>query len=77
VAVGRVSCRHPTKSESATLPVNQKTAPDYLAAGSTALGIGTELISRDAIRRRREDHIGELARRFLEMIKAARDRGVE
>lgn len=52
--------------------VNQQTASDFILAGATALGIGSELIPRDAIRRRREDHIGELSHRFLNMVRAAR-----
>jgi 2-dehydro-3-deoxyphosphogluconate aldolase/(4S)-4-hydroxy-2-oxoglutarate aldolase len=52
--------------------VNQKTALEFLLAGAVALGIGGELISREAIQRRQEHRIGELARRFLEMVKEAR-----
>ena len=52
--------------------VNQQTASDFIRAGASALGIGSELIPRDAVRRRREDHVEELARRFLSMVKAGR-----
>jgi 2-dehydro-3-deoxyphosphogluconate aldolase/(4S)-4-hydroxy-2-oxoglutarate aldolase len=55
--------------------VNQQTATDYIQSGAAALGIGSELMPKDAIRRRREDHIHELARRFLSMVKAARAAG--
>jgi 2-dehydro-3-deoxyphosphogluconate aldolase/(4S)-4-hydroxy-2-oxoglutarate aldolase len=55
--------------------VNQLTASDFILAGATALGIGSELIPREAIRRRREDHIEELSRRFLGMVKTARGNG--
>lgn len=52
--------------------VNQQTAPDFIRAGASALGVGSELIPREAIKRHRQDHIGELARRFIAMVKAAR-----
>jgi 2-dehydro-3-deoxyphosphogluconate aldolase/(4S)-4-hydroxy-2-oxoglutarate aldolase len=55
--------------------VNQQNAADFIAAGAAALGIGNELMPRDAIRRRREDHIEELARRFLAMVSHARSGG--
>ena len=53
--------------------VNQQTASDFILAGATALGIGGELIPKEAIRRRRADHIQELARRFLAMVKSGRE----
>jgi 2-dehydro-3-deoxyphosphogluconate aldolase/(4S)-4-hydroxy-2-oxoglutarate aldolase len=52
--------------------VNQQNASDYILAGAAALGIGAELISHEAIERRQEHRIGELARRFLHMVKEAR-----
>jgi 2-dehydro-3-deoxyphosphogluconate aldolase/(4S)-4-hydroxy-2-oxoglutarate aldolase len=57
--------------------VNQQTAPDFILAGATALGIGGDLIPREAIHRRREDHIVELSRRFLAMVKMARRNGAQ
>jgi len=54
--------------------VNQRTAFSFIAAGAVALGVGGELIPREAIRRRQPDRIGELARRFLESVSNARDR---
>ena len=54
--------------------VNQRTAFSFIAAGATALGIGGELIPREAIRRRQPDRIAELARRFLNAVSNARDR---
>jgi 2-dehydro-3-deoxyphosphogluconate aldolase/(4S)-4-hydroxy-2-oxoglutarate aldolase len=54
--------------------VNQRTAYSFIAAGAVALGIGGELIPREAIRRRQPDRIVELARRFLEAVSDARDR---
>jgi 2-dehydro-3-deoxyphosphogluconate aldolase / (4S)-4-hydroxy-2-oxoglutarate aldolase len=52
--------------------VNQQTAGDFILAGAVALGIGGELIPHEAIVRRQEHWIGELARRFLQMVKHAR-----
>jgi 2-dehydro-3-deoxyphosphogluconate aldolase/(4S)-4-hydroxy-2-oxoglutarate aldolase len=54
--------------------VNQRTAFSFIAAGAIALGIGGELIPREAIRRRQPDRIAELARRFLNAVSSARDR---
>jgi 2-dehydro-3-deoxyphosphogluconate aldolase / (4S)-4-hydroxy-2-oxoglutarate aldolase len=52
--------------------VNQLSAVNFLLAGATALGIGSELMPHDAVHRRREEHIQELARRFIGMVKDAR-----
>jgi 2-dehydro-3-deoxyphosphogluconate aldolase / (4S)-4-hydroxy-2-oxoglutarate aldolase len=53
--------------------VNQQNASNFILAGAVALGVGRELIPPDAIRRRQEARIGELARRFLGFVKAGRD----
>jgi 2-dehydro-3-deoxyphosphogluconate aldolase / (4S)-4-hydroxy-2-oxoglutarate aldolase len=52
--------------------VNQLTAVDFILAGSTALGIGAELMPAEALRIRNERQIRELARRFLGMVKEGR-----
>jgi 2-dehydro-3-deoxyphosphogluconate aldolase / (4S)-4-hydroxy-2-oxoglutarate aldolase len=52
--------------------VNQQTAGDFILAGANALGIGGELIPHEAIQRRQEHRIGELARRFLAIVKESR-----
>lgn len=52
--------------------VTQLTASDYIWAGASALGIGTDLIHRDAIKRRERGWILELARRYVSMVKHAR-----
>jgi 2-dehydro-3-deoxyphosphogluconate aldolase / (4S)-4-hydroxy-2-oxoglutarate aldolase len=52
--------------------VNQQTASNYILAGASALGVGSELIPREALGRRQEDRIHELARRFLAKVKDAR-----
>jgi 2-dehydro-3-deoxyphosphogluconate aldolase / (4S)-4-hydroxy-2-oxoglutarate aldolase len=53
--------------------VNQRTAFGFIAAGAVAIGVGGELIPREAIRRRQPDRIAELARRFLSAVSSARD----
>jgi len=53
--------------------VNQLNATNFIIAGAIAVGVGRELIPPDAIRRRQQDRIGELARRFLGFVKAGRD----
>jgi 2-dehydro-3-deoxyphosphogluconate aldolase/(4S)-4-hydroxy-2-oxoglutarate aldolase len=52
--------------------VNQKTAYGFILAGATALGIGKELISREAIQLRQEERIRTLADRFLGFVHDAR-----
>jgi 2-dehydro-3-deoxyphosphogluconate aldolase/(4S)-4-hydroxy-2-oxoglutarate aldolase len=52
--------------------VNQQTASGYILAGAVALGIGSELISREAIQMRQQDRIAELARRFTGFVSSAR-----
>jgi 2-dehydro-3-deoxyphosphogluconate aldolase / (4S)-4-hydroxy-2-oxoglutarate aldolase len=57
--------------------VNQQTATNFILAGASALGVGAELIPRDALRFRHEDQIRELARRFLLMVREARAQKVD
>jgi 2-dehydro-3-deoxyphosphogluconate aldolase/(4S)-4-hydroxy-2-oxoglutarate aldolase len=52
--------------------VNQQTASSFILAGAVALGIGVELIPREAIRMRQPDRIAELARRFIGFVGTAR-----
>jgi 2-dehydro-3-deoxyphosphogluconate aldolase / (4S)-4-hydroxy-2-oxoglutarate aldolase len=54
--------------------VNQQTAFNYILAGATALGVGSELIPKEALKRKQEHRIRELARRFLTLVKDARAR---
>jgi 2-dehydro-3-deoxyphosphogluconate aldolase / (4S)-4-hydroxy-2-oxoglutarate aldolase len=54
--------------------VNQQTASGFILAGAVALGIGAELIPREAILRRQPDRIAELARRFTGFVSSARSR---
>jgi 2-dehydro-3-deoxyphosphogluconate aldolase/(4S)-4-hydroxy-2-oxoglutarate aldolase len=53
--------------------VNQTTAVNFFTAGATAVGIGSELIPPEALPRRNEGQIRELARRFLNIVKYARE----
>jgi len=53
--------------------VNQQNASNFILAGAIAIGVGRELIPEDAIKRRQEDRIAELARRFRGFVKAGRD----
>jgi 2-dehydro-3-deoxyphosphogluconate aldolase/(4S)-4-hydroxy-2-oxoglutarate aldolase len=53
--------------------VNQQTASDFIRAGAVALGIGADLIHQDAIARRNEAWIHELARRYMSMVAQARN----
>jgi 2-dehydro-3-deoxyphosphogluconate aldolase / (4S)-4-hydroxy-2-oxoglutarate aldolase len=53
--------------------VNQQNASRFILAGAIAVGVGRELIPREAIRLRQADRIGELARRFLGLVKSGRD----
>jgi 2-dehydro-3-deoxyphosphogluconate aldolase/(4S)-4-hydroxy-2-oxoglutarate aldolase len=52
--------------------VNQLTAFDYILAGARAIGVGGELLPKEALQHRQADRIHELARRFLIMVKEAR-----
>jgi 2-dehydro-3-deoxyphosphogluconate aldolase/(4S)-4-hydroxy-2-oxoglutarate aldolase len=56
----------------ATGGVNQLTAFDFILAGVSAIGVGTELLPKEALRHRQEHRIHELARRFIAMVKEAR-----
>jgi 2-dehydro-3-deoxyphosphogluconate aldolase / (4S)-4-hydroxy-2-oxoglutarate aldolase len=52
--------------------VNQQTAANFIMAGATALGIGSELIPKEALARRQDAWIRELARRFTGIVRDAR-----
>jgi 2-dehydro-3-deoxyphosphogluconate aldolase/(4S)-4-hydroxy-2-oxoglutarate aldolase len=57
--------------------VNQKTAYGFILAGATALGIGKELVSREAIQLRQEERIRTLADRFLNLVNDARSQAAK
>jgi len=52
--------------------VNQLTAANFIYAGVSAIGIGSELMPRKALEARQGQWIHELARRFLETVRNAR-----
>ena len=54
--------------------VTQTNAADYILAGATAVGIGRDLVSPEAVKRREPQWIRELAGRFLQIVKDARSR---
>jgi 2-dehydro-3-deoxyphosphogluconate aldolase / (4S)-4-hydroxy-2-oxoglutarate aldolase len=53
--------------------VNQQTVSTFIQVGASAVGIGSELLPREALQLRKEQQIRELARRFLAMVKNARN----
>ena len=52
--------------------VNQQTATNYIVAGASAIGVGVELLPKDAVQRRQDHRIHELARRFLNFVQEGR-----
>ena len=52
--------------------VNQQTAGKYLAAGASAVGIGTDLVPPRAIAIREAEWIEELARRYVQTVQQLR-----
>jgi len=52
--------------------VDQQIASKLILAGAVGLGVGRELIPREAILLRQSARIGELARRFLDFVKSGR-----
>jgi len=52
--------------------VNQATAANFISAGASALGVGSELMPHKALLGRQEQWIHELARRFMEAVRNAR-----
>ncbi len=57
---------------SATGGVTQLTAFDFIQAGASAIGLGGELLPKEALHFRQEDRIHELASRFLGLVRDAR-----
>jgi len=52
--------------------VQQQTAAHYITAGATAIGVGKELVTHEAIRMRKSEWILELAHRFISIVRHAR-----
>ena len=55
--------------------VSLKTAADFIKAGASALGIGTDLVDTKAIREGNDKLITERARQFVDIVRAARGTG--
>ena len=54
--------------------VNLNTAAEFIEAGAAALGIGGELVQTDALKSGKAEVIVENARKFVAMVKQARER---
>jgi 2-dehydro-3-deoxyphosphogluconate aldolase / (4S)-4-hydroxy-2-oxoglutarate aldolase len=52
--------------------VTIETAADYIRAGAAALGVGSELILKDALKARKSEPISDLACRFVKLVKEVR-----
>ncbi|MEW6128016.1 MAG: bifunctional 2-keto-4-hydroxyglutarate aldolase/2-keto-3-deoxy-6-phosphogluconate aldolase [Acidobacteriota bacterium] len=52
--------------------VTLKTAADYLKAGASALGVGSDLVDLKALREGNASLISERARQFVEIVKTVR-----
>jgi 2-dehydro-3-deoxyphosphogluconate aldolase / (4S)-4-hydroxy-2-oxoglutarate aldolase len=52
--------------------VNQVNAGDFIKSGAVAVGIGTELLPREAVEQRNASWITELAQRFVGIVRDAR-----
>ena len=56
--------------------VNLRNAADFILAGSAALGVGGELVLKEALRYRQSEPIRDTARKFVEIVKKARGRNI-
>jgi 2-dehydro-3-deoxyphosphogluconate aldolase / (4S)-4-hydroxy-2-oxoglutarate aldolase len=54
--------------------VNLETAAEFLRAGAAALGVGGELILKDALKSRDKHKLHETASKFVAIVKAAREK---
>jgi 2-dehydro-3-deoxyphosphogluconate aldolase / (4S)-4-hydroxy-2-oxoglutarate aldolase len=52
--------------------VNLATAADFIRAGSAALGVGGELVLKEAVKTRRPEAITETARKLVEVVRGTR-----
>jgi len=52
--------------------VNLQTAADFIKAGSTALGLGADLVDLKAVREGKASLVTERAQKLVEIVKAAR-----
>jgi 2-dehydro-3-deoxyphosphogluconate aldolase/(4S)-4-hydroxy-2-oxoglutarate aldolase len=53
--------------------VNLETAADYIRAGAAALGVGGELILKHAFQQGKPALISDLAMRYAQLVKEARN----
>jgi 2-dehydro-3-deoxyphosphogluconate aldolase / (4S)-4-hydroxy-2-oxoglutarate aldolase len=53
--------------------VNLETAADYICAGVAALGVGGELVQKEAVKLRNSELLSGLAREFVALVKQARN----
>jgi 2-dehydro-3-deoxyphosphogluconate aldolase / (4S)-4-hydroxy-2-oxoglutarate aldolase len=72
VYIGSLHAMFPEIPLIASGGVDQLTASKMILAGAIALGVGRELIPREAIQLRQSARIGELARRFLDFVKSGK-----
>lgn len=54
--------------------VSLESVGDYIRAGATALGVGSDLVDVQALREKREDQITQRARQYLQAVQHARAR---
>ena len=54
--------------------INPKNAVNFIRAGASAIGVGTELLPKEAVLKQQDHRIHELARRFLALIHEGRTR---
>ena len=52
--------------------VNLSTAGEFIRAGAAALGVGGELVLKEAVKKRKPEAITETARRLVEIVRATR-----
>ena len=57
--------------------VNQQTATGFIMAGAEAIGVGTELIPKEAVKYKETDRIKELAHRFRSFVNEGRRHGIK
>ena len=55
--------------------VNLETAGDFIRAGAAALGVGSDLVDLQALRRGEARVLTERARRFVQIVQEARQQG--
>ena len=54
--------------------VNLETAAEYIRAGAAALGVGGELVQKDALKTRNAELLSGLAKQFAELVRTARNK---